>query len=96
MTQTNEAGTVATVGARQSAPDHCPSPIDLRQRRHVRLFFGSHVIAEYWADPERAAHFAEVIGSRFGGLRVENIAAPVDPGQVAALPEERLWNLPPH
>lgn len=64
-------------------------------RRHVRLFFGRNVIAEYWADAERANHYADVIGRRFAGLRVENLPAPVDPGQVAPLPEEWLWNLPP-
>ncbi|MPZ62117.1 MAG: hypothetical protein GEU93_12645 [Propionibacteriales bacterium] len=81
------------MGAQESTEHGAvPSP---RDAGHVRLLFGSHVIAEYWADSERAALYADVIGRRFAGLRVENVPASVDPGQLAPLPEEWLWNLPP-
>ena len=63
-------------------------------RRHVRVWFGSHVIADYTADPEHAERYAEAMGRRFAGLKVTNDAVPLPTS--LPLPNERLWDITPH
>ncbi|HEY3559702.1 MAG TPA: hypothetical protein VGL05_19670 [Kribbella sp.] len=64
------------------------------QRRHVQVWFGSHVIADYTAEPELADRYAAAMGRRFAGLKVTNDPVPLPTSQ--PLPNERLWGLPPH
>lgn len=70
------------------------------QRRRVRVWFGSHPIADYSAEPELAARYAAAMKRRFAGLRVTD--EPLDPptsGSTPAPPapelpsEQLLWPL---
>ncbi|HEY0691923.1 MAG TPA: hypothetical protein VGD71_23120 [Kribbella sp.] len=70
-----------------------PSP-----RRRVRVWFGSHVIASYSAEPELAQRYAAAMARRFAGLKVTD--EPLQPdGAVSVtlapeLPSEQLlWPL---
>jgi hypothetical protein len=70
------------------------SPVAKRTNR-VRVWFGSHVIAEYVADLCEAEKYAVAIQRRFLGLRVTN--EPLDgsaPG-VEPLPAKHWWQVPP-
>jgi len=60
----------------------------------VRVWFGEHLVAEYLADPQSAARYAEAMRQRYAGLRVtcEGTRPPVT-GK--SLPNERLWGLNP-
>lgn len=58
------------------------------ERRHVKVWFGEHVIAQYVADPEHAERYAEAMGRRFAGLKIT-----ID--RLPPLPSERLWDIPP-
>ncbi|ADB33659.1 hypothetical protein Kfla_4641 [Kribbella flavida DSM 17836] len=65
------------------------------ERRRVRVWFGDHVIADYWAEALRAEQYADAMARRFAGLRVTN--DPLGGGSVVRpLPSERLWDLGPH
>jgi hypothetical protein len=69
------------------------------QRRRVRVWFGSHVIASYCAEPELAERYAAAMDRRFAGLTVTN--EPVEPPEgtmpaslEAELPSDQLlWPL---
>ncbi|WP_109508975.1 hypothetical protein [Nocardioides speluncae] len=65
----------------------------IRERR-VRVWFGEHVVADYVADWDRAALYAEAMSRRFAGLQVTN--EPVDSSLMSRpVPSERLWELVP-
>lgn len=70
------------------------SPQRLEQR-HVRVWFGEHVIANYVAEAELAERYEKAMDRRFAGLKITNDPIPPVP-QVLPLPPERLWGLPPH
>lgn len=42
-------------------------------RRRVRVWFGSHAIATYVAEPALAARYEAAMRRRFAGLRVTNV-----------------------
>jgi hypothetical protein len=55
------------------------------QRRHIRVWFGEHVVADYRAEAELAERYAAAMSRRFAGLRVTN--DPIrDPRQDQAMP----------
>lgn len=58
----------------------------------VRVWFGTHVVADYVAEPQAAARYADAMRRRYAGLHVtcEHAAFPGEP-----LPSERLWELTP-
>jgi hypothetical protein len=60
-----------------------------RQQR-VRVWFGSHVIAAYVAEPGEAERYALAMGRRFAGLRVtiDDQASRFDP----LLPHRARWD----
>jgi hypothetical protein len=71
-------------------------------RRRVRVWFGSHVIADYIAEPELAARYEQAMRKRFAGLKVTSDPLPLPPPVTAALPDaarplpsESLWELTP-
>jgi hypothetical protein len=70
--------------------------------RRVRVWLGEHLIAEYVAEPARAARYRQVMTPRFSGLliTIEPLSAdPVREGgeglesSAARLPDEQLWSL---
>jgi hypothetical protein len=67
------------------------------QRRRVQVWFGSHVIASYCAEPELAERYAAAMDRRFAGLTVTN--EPLAEGtrlssSAAELPSDQLlWPL---
>lgn len=65
--------------------------------RRVRVWFGEHVVADYAAEPDRAAQYEEAMQRRYAGLRVTNELLPLTrlSGPPPALPGERLWELTP-
>ncbi|GAB2647771.1 hypothetical protein [Kribbella swartbergensis] len=66
------------------------------QRRRVRVWFGDHVVADYWAEAELAERYAAAMARRFAGLRVTSDPIPdADPGPDRVLPGERLWEVAP-
>jgi len=74
------------------------STVGALRRRRVRVWFGSHVIASYCAEPELATRYAAAMGPRFAGLRITN--EPLLPDDVVSaaltpdLPSEQLlWPL---
>ncbi|NEA30159.1 hypothetical protein [Streptomyces sp. SID13031] len=65
------------------------------QRRRVRVWFGDHVVADYWAEADVADRYAAAMSRRFAGLKVTSEPISVaDPGG-QALPGERLWEVAP-
>lgn len=64
------------------------------ERRHVQVWFGKHVIADYTATPDLADRYAEAMDRRFAGLKVTNEPVPLPTSR--PLPSERLWQLPPN
>lgn len=66
-------------------------------RAWVRVWFGDHVIANYRADAELAARYAEAMSRRFTGLRITTDPLPDGsaPAPTRALPGERLWDVTP-
>lgn len=64
------------------------------RERRVRVWFGEHVVADYVADWDRAALYAEAMSRRFAGLQVTNEAADSSIGS-RSVPAERLWELVP-
>jgi hypothetical protein len=65
-------------------------------KRRVRVWFGSHIVAQYVADPEHAERYAHAMARRFAGLRVTNEPLPSPDASGRPLPSERLWDTPPH
>jgi hypothetical protein len=61
----------------------------------VRVWFGSHVIAEYAAEPEEAEAYATAMQRRFFGLRVTNEPLGQPAPGIPALPAKYWWQLPP-
>jgi hypothetical protein len=62
----------------------------------VRVWFGTHAIADHAADPASAERYAAAMSRRFAGLRVTS--EPLPPTGLPPerpLPNERLWGLPP-
>jgi len=55
-----------------------PVPSD----RHVRVWFGEHLIADYVSDPRSAAAYEAAMRRRFRSLRVTN-----DPAGLEASPD---------
>ena len=66
------------------------------EQRRVRVWFGEHVIADYVAEPERAARYAVAMDRRFAGLKITNDPVPSAPLDFQPLPSERLWDITPH
>jgi hypothetical protein len=66
-------------------------------KRHVRVWFGEHVIASYVAERELAETYANAMSRRYAGLRVTNEPVPdVDP-HAQPLPPARIWDaVDPH
>jgi hypothetical protein len=69
--------------------------IETSQRRHVRVWFGEHVIADYRADPDLAERYAHAMSRRFAGLRVTNDPLPPVSRLPEPLPSETLWSVAP-
>ncbi|WP_238161243.1 hypothetical protein [Kribbella antibiotica] len=70
--------------------------MDGSERCRVRVWFGDHVVADYSAEAELAARYAEAMSRRFAGLKVTSEPIPVtDPSQYRSLPGERLWEVAP-
>lgn len=61
----------------------------------MRVWFGSHVIADYMAEPALAKRYAEAMDRRFAGLKITNDPLPLVPPP-RPLPSERLWDITPH
>jgi len=61
----------------------------------VRVWFGTHVVADYVADPQSAERYAEAMRQRFAGLRVTCDRAVSSTVMARPLPSERLWELVP-
>jgi hypothetical protein len=70
------------------------APERFEGQRHVQVWFGSHVIASYKAEPELAARYAKAMARRFAGLRVTSEPV-VSPAGLPVLPRERLWDIAP-
>ena len=68
------------------------------ERLHVKVWFGSHVIGEYIAEPELARRYAKAMDRKFGGLDVTTDVVPpgVTPERALPLPSRRLWGNTPH
>lgn len=65
------------------------------ERRHVQVWFGHHVIAQYSAEPALAERYADAMSRRFAGLKVTNDPIPLTAAPKEPLPGERLWEIPP-
>lgn len=70
-----------------------PSAATTGSKRRVRVWFGSHVIATYVAEPGEAERYARAMGQRFAGLQVtiDDQSSRLDP----ILPERAWWDRPP-
>lgn len=68
------------------------------ERRHVKLWFGSHVIGEYVGTPKAAERYAAAMDKRFAGLRITNDLVPpgTTPERALPLPPKRLWGNTPN
>jgi hypothetical protein len=68
------------------------------EQRHVKLWFGSHVIGEFVGDVEDAELYAKAMDRKFGGLKitVDPISAGETPVRALPLPSKRLWGIAPH
>jgi hypothetical protein len=66
------------------------------EQRHVQVWFGSHVIASYTAEPALAERYAAAMDKRYPGLKITNELVPV-PSSAQPLQPELLWGtVPPH
>ncbi|HZO64078.1 MAG: hypothetical protein ACRDP9_26175 [Kribbellaceae bacterium] len=66
------------------------------ERRRVRVWFGSHVIADYRADADLAERYVAAMARRFTGLRITSDPVPdPDLAEPRPLPGERLWDVAP-
>jgi hypothetical protein len=76
-----------------------PASTAVEPVRQVRIWFGSHVVAEYEAGSQMAARYEDAMRRRFAGLRVasDELAAGNDAARdaIRPLPSERLWELTP-
>lgn len=68
------------------------------RRRRIRVWFGSYVLATYYAEPELAARYAAAMDRLFVGIKITNEPLPPDDAVSAApapdLPSEQLlWPL---
>ena len=71
--------------------------VETLELRHVRVWFGQHVIASYVADPESAKRYAEAMDRRYAGLKVTNDPVPVPDPNAQPLPPRRIWGaVDPH
>ncbi|QNE18294.1 hypothetical protein F1D05_10815 [Kribbella qitaiheensis] len=78
-----------------------PATVDgsRQRRRKVRVWFGSHLIASYCAEPALATRYAASMDRRFAGLRVTNEPLPLPDDAVPASPapdlpsDQLLWPL---
>lgn len=68
------------------------------ERRHVKLWFGKHVIGEYIGEPDQAERYAAAMDRRFAGLHITTDIVPpgVTPERALPLPSKRLWGNTPH
>jgi hypothetical protein len=68
------------------------------EQRHVKLWFGRHVIGEFVGDVEHAEQYAKAMDRKFGGLEitVDPILAGETPVRALPLPAKRLWDNTPH
>lgn len=67
------------------------------EQRHVRVWFGEHVIAQYVADAALAQRYAEAMDRRYAGLKITNDPVPVDSPDARPLPPARIWGaVDPH
>lgn len=82
-------------GPAEEEPEMSEQVAERVQQRHVKVWFGEHVIADYKAEPELAARYAKAMARRFAGLRVTNDPVPLKGGPRRPLPGERLWDIPP-
>jgi hypothetical protein len=67
-------------------------------RTRVRVWFGTHVVADYEAVPQLAARYEDAMRRRFAGLRVTSEELAGDRAArdaIQPLPSERLWELMP-
>lgn len=65
-------------------------------RRLVRVWFGSHVIANYRATPDLADRYAAAMERKFFGLTVTNEPLPIAPAATTApLPGQIMWDVAP-
>jgi hypothetical protein len=69
--------------------------IEYQERRHVRVWFGEHVIAHYRAEPALAERYAQAMSRRFAGLRVTNDPLPPAEPLPEPLPSELMWEIAP-
>jgi hypothetical protein len=68
----------------------------LAPRRRVRVWFGSHVIADYRAEADLAERYEAAMARRFSGLKITVDDLPeTEPAEPRALPGELLWQLAP-
>lgn len=72
--------------------------IERVEQRHVKLWFGEHVIGEFIGEAEHAERYAEAMDRRFGGLKITTDPIPdgVTPVRALPLPSKRLWGNTPH
>jgi hypothetical protein len=61
----------------------------------IKVWFGTHVIASYQAEPALADRYALAMRRRFAGLRVTCESIEPQAEQSQPLPSERLWELGP-
>jgi hypothetical protein len=68
------------------------------ERRHVKVWFGQHVIGEYVADPDAAARYAAAMDRKFAGLKITtDVVLPGEtPVRALPLPPDRLWGTTPN
>lgn len=68
-------------------------------QNRVRAWFGEHLVADQRAEPALAQRYAELMSTRFPGLRITNepIVTPTAQVQVPDLPSDpRLWPMTVH
>lgn len=87
------SGVASTIEAGQATAPALPATL-----RQVRVWFGTHVVAEYAAVPHLTARYEDAMRRRFAGLRVTSEELAGDQaarGAIRPLPSERLWELMP-
>jgi hypothetical protein len=61
----------------------------------VRVWFGSHVIANYAAERGEAEEYAAAMRRRFFGLRVTSEPLHTSVSDIQPLPAKHWWQVPP-